>query len=83
MYMNDLPNPSDIVERILNVAKTALPESVSNDVKENVRAAIQNVVSELDVVTREEFEIQKKVLMKTRAKVDELESLLSAKVNSK
>ena len=83
MYMNDLPNPSDIVERILNVAKTALPESVSNDVKENVRAAIQDVVSELDVVTREEFEIQKKVLMKTRAKVDELESLLSAKVNSK
>ena len=83
MYMSDLPNPSDIVERILNVAKTALPESVSKDVKDNVRAAIQDVVSELDVVTREEFEIQKKVLMKTRAKIDELEGLLSAYVNSK
>ena len=83
MYMSDLPNPSDIVERILNVAKTALPESVSQDVKDNVRAAIQDVVSELDVVSREEFEIQKKVLMKTRAKIDELEALLTSNVNLK
>ena len=83
MYMSDLPNPSDIVERILNVAKTALPESVSQDVKDNVRAAIQDVVSELDVVSREEFEIQKKVLMKTRAKIDELEALLTSYVNLK
>ena len=76
--MNDLPNPSDIVERILNVAKAALPESVSQDVKENIRAAIQEVISELDVVTREEFEVQKKVLMKTRKKIDELEGLLNS-----
>ena len=76
--MNDLPNPSDIVERILNVAKAALPESVSQDVKENIRAAIQEVISELDVVTREEFEVQKKVLMKTRKKIDELERLLNS-----
>ena len=48
--------------------------------KENIRAVIQDVVSDLDVVTREEFEVQKKVLIKTRGKVDELEKLLTSKL---
>lgn len=81
--MSDLPKPGDIVERILSVAKAALPESVSHDVKENIRAAIQEVIGELDVVTREEFEVQKKVLIKTRAKIDQLENLLSSNNDTK
>lgn len=61
----------------MQTAKAAVPESLSNDVKENVRAAIQDVISDLDVVTREELDVQKEVLKKTRAKVDEMESIIA------
>lgn len=75
--MNDIPNAAaEIIERIMQTAKAAVPESLSNDVKENVRAAIQDVISDLDVVTREELDVQKEVLKKTRAKVDEMESII-------
>ena len=76
--MNDTPNsPADIIERIMQTARAALPESLSNDVRENIRAAIQDVISDLDIVTREELEIQKEVLNKTRAKVDEMEAIIA------
>ena len=74
--MPDLPNPNDVIEKIFAAAKTALPESISNDIKQNIRSAVQEVVRELDVVTREEFEIQKKVLIKTRKKLNEVETRL-------
>ena len=81
--MTNLPNPNEIMERILGAAKTALPDSVSNDIKENIRSAIQEVVNDLDVVTREEFDVQKKVLLKTRKKLEELEKLLDLQQKSK
>ena len=75
--MSDLPNPSDIIERIMQTAKAAMPENLSNDVKRNVRVAIQEVVADLDVVSRDEFEVQKSVLSKTRAKLDEMERIVA------
>ena len=76
--MNDIPNAaSDILQKIMLTAKAAVPESLSNDVKENIKAAIQDVISELDVVTREELDVQKAVLAKTRAKVEEMERVIS------
>jgi len=76
--MNDMPNAAaDIIQKIMQTAKAAVPDSLSNDVRENVKAAIQDVISELDIVTKEEFDIQKSVLAKTRAKVDEMEVIIS------
>ncbi|MFT6723368.1 MAG: BMFP domain-containing protein YqiC [Arenicella sp.] len=76
--MNDIPNvAADIINRIMLTAKAAVPESLSNDVKENVKAAIQDVISDLDVVTREELDTQKAVLEKTRAKVDQMELVIA------
>ncbi|MBX2847666.1 MAG: accessory factor UbiK family protein [Acidiferrobacterales bacterium] len=82
--MNDTPNntAADIIEKIMQTAKAALPDSIlpdqlADDVKQNIRAAIQDVISDLDVVTREELEVQKEVLKKTRAKVDNMEAIIS------
>jgi len=76
--MNEIPNAAaEIIDRIMQTAKAALPDSLSKDVKDNVRAAIEDVISDLDVVTREELETQKRVLQKTRAKVDEMEKVIS------
>jgi len=75
--MNDIPNTAaDIINKIILTAKAAVPESLSNDVKENIKAAIQDVIMDLDVVTREELDTQKAVLAKTRAKVDEMEAVI-------
>lgn len=76
--MNDTVNmASDLIQRIMDTAKAALPESLSEDVRNNVRAAIEEVISELDVVTREELDVQTAVLEKTRAKVDQMEKVIA------
>lgn len=76
--MNDTSNTAaDIIQKIMHTAKSALPDSLSEDLRENVKAAIQEVISDLDVVTREELETQKEVLKKTRAKVEEMETLIT------
>ena len=61
----------------MDTAKAVIPESLGRDARDNLRAAIQEVLSDLDVVTREELDVQKAVLSKTRAKVDEMETLIS------
>jgi BMFP domain-containing protein YqiC len=46
---------------------------LQRDIQKNVRAMLHSTFSRLDLVTREEFEIQMRVLEHTRAKVIELE----------
>ena len=76
--MSEFPNsPADIIDRVMQTAKAALPDSLTEDVKSNVRAAIQEVISDLDVVTREELDVQKEVLSKTRAKVERMEEIIA------
>ncbi len=68
---------ADFVQKIMESAKTVVPDSISQDMRKNVRAAIQDIISELDVVSREELDTQRAVLEKTRAKVDEMEKVIS------
>lgn len=54
----------------------ALPPSLRQfqaDMEKNVHAALQATFSKLDLVTREEFEVQQGVLARTRSKLEELE----------
>ncbi len=44
-----------------------------HDLEKNFRVVLQNVFAKLDLVTREEFNVQKGVLTKTRAKISLLE----------
>lgn len=53
----------------------SLPEGMrvlQQDVERNLRAAVQAALGRLDLVTREEFEVQAKVLARTRAQLDAL-----------
>ena len=43
------------------------------DMEKNFHAALQTTFAKLELVTREEFEVQQEVLARTRAKLDELE----------
>ena len=48
-----------------------------NDILKNSKDSIVNKgLKRLDVVSREEFEIQKKILLKTRVKLEQVEAKL-------
>lgn len=66
----------DTVKRL----SESLPPGLSKFKKElekNFRAILQNMFAKLDLVTREEFDVQKKVLAKTRMKISTLEKQLT------
>lgn len=51
----------------------AIESSPVKDIEKNVKSMMTQGFSKLDLVTREEFDIQAQVLAKTRAKLDALE----------
>ncbi len=54
-----------------------LARSPAADLEKNLRALIASAFSRLDLVTREEFDVQREVLARTRAKLQELEEKLA------
>jgi len=70
--MFDPKSIDDIANRLAN----AIPPGLSNvkeDMEKNFHAILQGALGKLDLVTREEFEVQKAVLAKTRSKLEALE----------
>ena len=70
--MFDTKTIDDITNRLAN----AIPPSFNHlkeDMEKNFHAILQSALSRLDLVTREEFEVQKAVLAKTRQKLETLE----------
>ena len=55
----------------------AIDSSPAKDIEKNVKAMMSQGFSKLDLVTREEFDIQSQVLAKTRAKLEALELRLA------
>jgi len=58
----------------------AVPESVlalRRDLEQNFKGVLQSRLAELDLVTREEFDVQATVLRRTREKLDALERRLA------
>jgi BMFP domain-containing protein YqiC len=54
-----------------------LARSPAADLEKNLRTLIASAFSRLDLVTREEFDVQREVLARTRAKLQELEAKIA------
>ena len=70
---------NESVENIARKLAEAVPEglrSVREDLEQNFRAVLRASLNKLDLVTREEFEVQEAVLAKTRAKLEKLEGIV-------
>ena len=52
--------------------------SVKDDLEKNFRSVLQSGLGKLDLVTREEFEVQEAVLARTRQKLEALEERLTS-----
>jgi len=61
-----------------NKISQAIENSPAKDIEKNVKSMMTQGFSKLDLVTREEFDIQTQVLAKTRAKLEALETRLAA-----
>ncbi|QEH09650.1 accessory factor UbiK family protein [Histophilus somni] len=71
-------NPKKI-EQIIQQIQDALPQGVKElgqDAEMKLKQILQSQLSKLDIVTREEFDVQTQVLMRTREKLVELEKRL-------
>jgi ubiquinone biosynthesis accessory factor UbiK len=70
--MFDTKSIDNITDRIANAIPPGF-HHFKDDMEKNIHALLQSALSKLDLVSREEFEVQKAVLAKTRARLEELE----------
>ncbi len=62
----------DLAQRLAKTLPTGL-QVLQDDVKHNLRSGLEAGLAHLDLVTREEFDVQAAVLARTREKLEALE----------
>lgn len=66
---------------LLNDISSKLSALIANgplqDVEKNMKTVLSSAFSRLDLVTREEFDVQREVLARTRAKLETLEARIA------
>ncbi len=65
-----------VLEDFSNKISALITASPAKDVEKNVRALMGSFFTKMDLVTREEFDIQAQVLARTREKLQALEARL-------
>ena len=63
---------SKVIDDVSARISAALAASPAHDVDKNVRALLTGALARLDLVTRDEFEVQAQVLRRTREKLEAL-----------
>ena len=72
-------NPSQL-ESLAKKIIEVMPEGVGGmpeNIQAQLKATLQSSLAKMDLVTREEFDVQTGVLLKTRAKLEALEKQLA------
>lgn len=67
----------ELLEQIQKRIAEVLAHSPAADLEANLRAMLNGLFARLDLVTREEFDVQREVLIRTRAKLEQLEAQLA------
>lgn len=70
--MIDLKNIDDLARRLSDMIPPGLKDAGS-EIEQNMKSTLQAGLARLDLVTREEFDVQRAVLLRTREKIDALE----------
>lgn len=73
-------DPKKLEEIAKNISDAIPPglKSMADEVESKVKQNLQSQLSKLDFVTREEFDIQSQVLIRTREKIEALEARIAA-----
>lgn len=67
-------NQPKILEELGAKLSELAANSPARDIERNVKAMLSGAFNRLDLVTREEFEVQREVLAHARARIEELEA---------
>ncbi|MES9969100.1 MAG: accessory factor UbiK family protein [Candidatus Thiodiazotropha sp.] len=70
-----------LIDELTTRLSATLPsgfQTLQADVTKNMRATLESGLAKLDLVTREEFEVQSAVLARTREKLERLEAQIKA-----
>jgi ubiquinone biosynthesis accessory factor UbiK len=73
--MIDLKAIDDLARRLSDLVPPGLKDARA-EIEQNMKSTLQAGLAKLDLVTREEFEVQRAVLLRTREKIDALERTL-------
>jgi BMFP domain-containing protein YqiC len=75
--MIDLSHIDDLARRLSSLVPPGLREG-REELQQNFKAVLQAGLARLDLVTREEFEVQRAVLLRTREKLEALQREVEA-----
>ena len=67
-----------LLDEVNDRVKAVLAQSPAADLEKNLKALLASFFSRLDLVTREEFDVQREVLARARARLQELEAKIAA-----
>jgi BMFP domain-containing protein YqiC len=75
--MIDLSHIDDLARRLSSLVPPGMREG-REELQQNFKAVLQAGLARLDLVTREEFEVQRAVLLRTREKLEALQREVEA-----
>ena len=70
-----LPNPT-FINDLVNKLGDVLKQSPAKDIEQNLKAGVTSMLGKLDMVSREEFDVQTEVLARTREQLARMEARL-------
>ncbi|MFH1816878.1 MAG: accessory factor UbiK family protein [Pseudomonadota bacterium] len=70
------PTPAFINDLVGKLGEV-LKQSPAKDIEQNLKAGVTSMLGKLDMVSREEFDVQTEVLARTRAKLAQLDARLT------
>jgi BMFP domain-containing protein YqiC len=70
------PSPA-FINDLVNKLGDVLKQSPAKDIEQNLKAGVTSMLGKLDMVTREEFDVQTEVLARTREKLALLEARIA------
>ena len=74
--MIDFDKLDELARRLSSLVPPSVREG-REELQENFKSVLQSGLAKLDLVTREEFEVQRAVLLRTREKLDELQRVVA------
>jgi len=66
------------IQEISDKISKIIEDSPISDIEENINALLQSTFTKLDLISREEFDVQTQVLKRTRLKLEDLEKKIDA-----
>ncbi|MDB4039925.1 accessory factor UbiK family protein [Methylophilaceae bacterium] len=62
------------IQNLSNKIRHIIKDSPVSDIEDNINALLKSTFTKMDLINREEFDVQTEVLKRTRAKLETLEA---------